>query len=121
MLVADYQSASGVELELCSASAKYFLMYSDGHQANHEKVYLAFTVLGRRSGSQILPQPASGPSVITFKFDFQPFTCTSSYSRFDLTTDIVEYCTPKAEYTENLKHKNIPKHVSNNCLVLTYN
>ena len=40
--------------------------------------------------------------------------------RFDLTTCSVNYCTPKAEKSKNLKQKNIPNHVSNNCLVPTY-
>lgn len=121
MLATECQRVNNIQSELRSASAKFLVLHGDGHPENQKSASGAFFMPDSQSESQLRSQTFSGLPDMSYLFDYIPADCTKSYCRFDLTPRAVNYCTPKADNCKNLKHKNIPKHVSNNYLVLTYN
>jgi hypothetical protein len=120
ILVAEYQIVRNVELELRSASSKLLALHDNKHREDQNVASKAYALPGRLSGSRIVSQFVTDITTRLHQFDLMSLSCTCSNCMPDLTTVIVNYCTPKADNFKNLNHNNIPKHVSNNCLVLTY-
>jgi hypothetical protein len=120
ILIAEYQSSRNAKSELCLAPPKLFLQRNKKHREDQNVACLAFTLSLSLPGSRVLSQSVTDLSARPHQFDLMAFSYSCSYGRPDLTTVIVNYCIPKADNCKYLKQKNIPDHVSNNCLVLTY-
>jgi len=73
-----------------------------------------------QSGSDIVSDSGLKLQAGAHQSDIISFSCADTSCRSGQTTPDPEYCTPKAENLKYLNYKNIPNHVSNNCLVLTY-